>query len=352
MSESDSELRKFKKLIESLENKRVPENPTLFSCGLKAKRVHRKLVKEATRAINEGDALVTRVVDGEFGSGKTHLAHWVETDLYSHFGDDILVSYVDLKEAHDFPEVIEQILLTMKDRNNRHLVNILPTLLLDVTKSKMRISERIENTITEGRVNKQRICDYLTKQGFTQEASLKLSKCVVDRRGNVINAIGKDIKSFKALCRFLVSTKAKGICILLDEFESLDSKTNLVNMLEMLRCVHDAGNDFTSTYLIVLTVGAFWDKVRQLYLPLHQRWDGKKKLTLGFQSSIDAEELFTRLLEVYEKAGYLIRYRDLGRVDAAVKQIFEEIESDGEPRTFRVLLERCITRIKRRHWIS
>jgi hypothetical protein len=352
MSESDSERRKFKRLIKSLENKRVPEDPTLFSCGLKAKRVHRILVKEATRVIRDGDALATRVIDGAFGSGKTHLAHWVETDLYSHFGDDIFISYVDLKLAHDFPEVIEQILLTMKDRNNRHLADILPTLLLDATRSKMGISKRIENTITEGRVNKGRICDYLTKQGFTQETSLELSKCVVDRRGDVINALGKDIESFKALCRLLVSTKAKGICILLDEFESLESRTNKVNMLEMLRCLHDAGNDFSSTYFIVLTEGVFWDEIKRLYLPLHQRWDGKKKLTLGFQSLMDAEELFTQLLEVYEKAGYLIRYRDLGRVEVVVKQIFGEIDAHEEPRTFRVLLERCITRIKKRRWIS
>ena len=357
MSESEiSERRRFEGLIKSLEKNRVPEDPTLFSCGSDAKRIHRIIVKESKRVIQDNEALTTRVVTGAFGSGKTHLARWVEADLFYYFSDNVLVSYVDLKRAKDFPEVICQILLNIRNRSGQNLSKIMSDAYEGHNRNlKLGVAGYIRNKMTEGKFVGGKFCERLVQVGFERKAAEEMARCFVDHRNDIIKHVPKDINSLKTLCNFLVLAKYRGVCIFLDEFESLESKASRVDVLEMLRAMHDDGDSFRSVFLVVLTSPVFWDRVvRKTYSPLYQRWDGERRLELGDLDLDDAKELFQSLLRTYEKAGHSVRHKNSSKVDLAAREIYEDAEKrrPSKPITFRDIIKQCIKKIKKEHWLS
>lgn len=342
----------FEGVIDSLKNRRVPENPELISCGLQAKKIHQKLVKKARETIEDKIELTTRVVVGGFGSGKTHLIHWVVNDLWYHFGDNLLVSVVDLNLCNDFPEVIEQIFSRMTNKRNQSFPDILADsvqhLMSDI---KLTSFERLKNRISEGAIMKEEFCGKLTELGFASEIADEIADYVTKSENNtILNFLPKNIRTFKIMCRLLLSKIYGGLCIFLDEFESLETKRNRTEIFDMFRSLHDEGGDFSSLFMLVLTRGVFWEQIKDICLPLYQRWNSTRRLSLGELISDDIKELFEKLLEIYGKAGYHTKHKASGEIDREVSEIYEGLSTLRFPRTFREVITVSIEKIEQ-NWV-
>jgi hypothetical protein len=341
------ERQKYEAVIESLQNRRVPDNPDLFTCGSQAAKIYATVTEEIKHVVEKDNNLTVRVVTGNFGAGKSHLAKNIEHELYVHFGNKVLVSKVDANLANSFPEIIEQILVRLRNSEghnlNRFVMEIGKHLENEI---RLTVSERIWDAF-EGGVRKERLCDRMVKFGFDTSTAEKLAEYVMkDGKGEASALLPRDINCLKALFCFLQAKSYHGICVFLDEFETLDVKENKEGILDMLRAMHEQGNSLRSTYVLVLTRSVFWEKVKEICYPLYDRWDGKRTLTLGELDLRDTTELLERLLSIYEKAGKKVMYKDSAEVRDEANKIHDGLNAGELSRTFRAVIIFAIEKIE------
>jgi len=353
LSESGkSEKEKYVELINSLRNRRVPDNPDLFTCGSQAKKIYGIVMKELTDTINNNNELTVRVVAGTFGAGKSHLVFRVINEIWYDFRDSVLISAIDVNYANSFADMLEQILQRLRTREGKHLGEIVCEIggHLASTFSLTR-REKLRNTMLEGVVTKEKLYRKLIEFEFTAEIAEKLSECITKNHSSeVIGIVTKDIDCLKALFRLLHSNSYRGICVFLDEFETLDVKSDKQSMLDMLRTLHEAGGNFRSTFMLVLTREVFWSKVKDLCQPLHERWNSGRTLELTELEADDIQELFEKLLLVYEKAGYPIKHANTDEIRREVKEIYDGLKPLGLSRTFRAVINIAIEKVEQ-NWV-
>lgn len=352
MSESEkSEKEKYVELINSLRNRRVPDNPDLFTCGSHAKKIYVVVMKELTDTIKNNSELTVRVVAGTFGAGKSHLVSRVINEIWYDFRDSVLISAVDVNYANSFADLLEQVLLRLRNREGKHLGEIVCEIGAHLTTTfSLTRREKLRDTMLEGVVTKERLCSKLIEFEFAAEIAEKLSECMTKNHSSeVIGIVTKDIDCLKALFRLLHSSYS-GICVFLDEFETLDVKSDKQIMLDMLRTLHEAGSNFRSTFMLVLTREVFWSKVRDLCQPLHERWNSGRTLELTELEADDIEELFEKLLFVYEKAGYPLKHSNTEEIRREVKEIYDGLKPLGLSRTFRAVINVAIEKVEQ-NWV-
>jgi len=350
LSESNfSERKRFNDILERLKNRHVPKKPSLVSVGANATRIHEKLLGEITKVIQKNEVSTVAIVKGGFGSGKTHLAKWVIEDLWYAFRDEeILVSSVDINKADSFNEISFQLIQKLRNNRGQKFHEMLTDIVNEV-KARIGLSffDIVKDRVSGGLISQETIAKDLARQGIDDVLAHKLARAGLGELyiGEVERLLAEKDDLIRTLLA-IMSSHYKGLCIFLDEFESIETKSEKVKILEQFRIFHDSLGDIKGVFIVVLTRGAFWDSVNELCPPLYDRWNRNVIGDLGELDQPDVEDLFQKLIFVYEKAGYKVIRRTATKIKKVASEILGGLNELKLPRTFSRVIWAAIEKIK------
>lgn len=304
-------------IIEALRTGTVPpDNVTAYTVGRDNLLMQ---VRQDLQATASGHSMV-RFINADYGHGKTHLLRLLQEIAYV---DDFAVSTVTLSHSecplYRFGQVYNKIMWGIRTKDQRKrpaLDNILDRWLEAMRLQQRREVERIvaglpqdmknalvtyyeaDNPINPRREDQLAILKWLSGESGIYLAEIRRKYSI---RSRVDEETALDMLSLMAtLFRHL---RYKGICILFDEAEALDSisqSSYREQAYDNLRMVVQRARNVTHCHFVYATTPSFFDSHR---FPGLSDWiDEADVLQLAPLSPDELETLVQRVLSIYQLA--------------------------------------------------